>query len=113
MPPIHEQIKIGGIHQDEPGRESEDDSDATQQRASHGTDSSADQLTRMGPRRKSGRAPDPNGINLRPVPSIWDEWASTWLARINIQGLKLMPFPPDPFSFPFLSGGVRLARGRC
>ena len=56
--------------------------------------------------------PDPNGINLRPVPSIWDEWASTWLARINIQGLKLMPFPPDPFSFPFLSGGVRLARGR-
>jgi hypothetical protein len=33
-----------------------------------------------------------NGINLKPIPSICDEWASTWLARIHIQGLKLMPF---------------------
>ena len=40
----------------------------------------------------SDKTPDPNGINLKPIPSICDEWASTWLARIHIQGLKLMPF---------------------
>src|SRR6516162_1650984 len=37
MPPIHEQMKIGCIRQDDHGHKSEDDGGATKQCASHGT----------------------------------------------------------------------------